>query len=356
MRCCGCAKRRSGWLEMLKLRRGVVGGTDPLVVQVGAEREARLGGSRAGRRGPGGRRGGRQRRGARPRARLGRLRRRPRQPDSRARSTRRGRGGGDEAQLHLAPASGRAGGGPAGGGRRAADSGARALPPRTARPGGLGRRSCGERAAGGLRPDGRRCPARSPVDGCRRASRARAALRARHGRARLRRRARGALGDRSAWRRGGAARLGCGDRRAGAGHRRFGQRAGARRHGRARHGARRTRPGSGDPARAAPVERRPAGATPRPEPSHRVRAADAASGRPGAGSGRRIATRSIACGTPAATGMGSGPARQTSTSTRRAASPRATWGVRSRRTVCSSPPRSPPGTALAAAALVGEAA
>ena len=62
-----------------------------------------------------GRRGRRQRRRARPEARLRRLRRRPRQPHPRP---GRGRGGGrrprDEAQLHLAPAPGRAGGGEVG--------------------------------------------------------------------------------------------------------------------------------------------------------------------------------------------------------------------------------------------------
>ena len=38
MRCWGSCEAASGWLEMLKLRRGVVSGTDPLVVQVGGER------------------------------------------------------------------------------------------------------------------------------------------------------------------------------------------------------------------------------------------------------------------------------------------------------------------------------
>src|SRR4051794_5822695 len=37
LRCCGCAKRRSGWPEMLKLRRGVVSATDPPAVRVGKE-------------------------------------------------------------------------------------------------------------------------------------------------------------------------------------------------------------------------------------------------------------------------------------------------------------------------------
>jgi Protein of unknown function (DUF3866) len=37
LRCWGYAKRRSGWLKMLKLRRGVVSGVDPLVVRVGDE-------------------------------------------------------------------------------------------------------------------------------------------------------------------------------------------------------------------------------------------------------------------------------------------------------------------------------
>ena len=64
-----------------------------------------------------GRRGRRQRRRARPRARLRRLRRRPRQPDPRARAAAAGgRRARDEAQLHLAPAPGRAG---RGGRRRA---------------------------------------------------------------------------------------------------------------------------------------------------------------------------------------------------------------------------------------------
>ena len=72
---------------------------------------AGLGGHRAARRDARGRRGGRQRRRARPRARLGRLRRRPRQPDPRPRARRRSSRSGrarDEAQLHLAPAPGRA--------------------------------------------------------------------------------------------------------------------------------------------------------------------------------------------------------------------------------------------------------
>ena len=94
---------------MLKLRRGVVVGEEPLTVEVDGERAARLGRRAAGRRGARGRRGRRQHRGARPRARLGRLRRRARQPDPGPRGRRRRRRPRDEAELHLAPAPGRAG-------------------------------------------------------------------------------------------------------------------------------------------------------------------------------------------------------------------------------------------------------
>ena len=81
----------------------------PAEVEVDGERAARL-----GRRGPAGgdargRRGRRQRRGPRPRARVGRLRRRPREPDPRPRRRGGGRRPRDEAELHLAPAPGRAG-------------------------------------------------------------------------------------------------------------------------------------------------------------------------------------------------------------------------------------------------------
>ena len=97
---------------MLKLRRGTVVevGTGGLAVEVDGERrrawadEAMVG--RDARR----RRGGRQHRGARPRARLRRLRRRPRQPDPGARRRRgRVRRPRDEAQLQLAAARRRPG-------------------------------------------------------------------------------------------------------------------------------------------------------------------------------------------------------------------------------------------------------
>ncbi len=151
----------------LKLRRGVVVSTDPLVVEVGGERrpawadEVAAGGDARGRRGR------RQRRRARPRPRLRRLRRRPRQPHPRP---GRGRGGGrarDEAQLHLAPASRRPGraprhspvpfrpwttkrnrrGGRGGGGTAAA---------RAPGAGGLGGGAGGARAPGRVRADRRR--------------------------------------------------------------------------------------------------------------------------------------------------------------------------------------------------------
>ena len=105
------ARRRPsrGEPPMLKLRRGVVVAVDPLTVEVGGEHRpawadsSLVGGGRGRRRGRG------QHPGARPRARLGRLRRRPRQPQPGA-LRRRGRADPrDQAQLHLAPAPGRAG-------------------------------------------------------------------------------------------------------------------------------------------------------------------------------------------------------------------------------------------------------
>ena len=89
---CSRSARRSrsspGWgtgeARMLKLRRGVVVAVDPLTVEIGGS-AAGLGRRGAGRRDRGRRRGRGQHRGARPRPRLGRLRRRPRQPHPRAR-------------------------------------------------------------------------------------------------------------------------------------------------------------------------------------------------------------------------------------------------------------------------------
>ena len=95
--------------QVLKLRRGTVvsdrpadGSVDGRSAAAWAD-EGMVGEVRERRRGD------RQHRGARPRARLGRLRHRPRQPDPRPGGRRRCRRARDEAQLHLAPAPGRAG-------------------------------------------------------------------------------------------------------------------------------------------------------------------------------------------------------------------------------------------------------
>ena len=151
---------------MLKLRRGVVSGTDPLMVQVGAERRpawADLGLV------------GEVREGDEVVVNVG------------ARDLGLGSGGFDVVHVNLTR------GLEAPGTEEAAAmklnysplqhpvEPVEALPEEAGRPipvlvlslhgqlaaGSLGRRSCGERAAGGLRPDGRRCLARSPVDGCR---------------------------------------------------------------------------------------------------------------------------------------------------------------------------------------------
>ena len=78
------ARGRAGGPLMLKLRRGTVVSVDPLTVEIGGER--RRAWADEGLVGPveARRRGGRQHRGGRPRARLGRLRHRPREPDPRA--------------------------------------------------------------------------------------------------------------------------------------------------------------------------------------------------------------------------------------------------------------------------------
>ena len=95
---------------MLKLRAGVVVSARPAAGRGRRRTPGRPGPTSHRRAGRGGRRGGRQRRGARPRARLGRLRHRPRQPHPRPRGRRgRGRRARDEAQLQLAPAPGRPG-------------------------------------------------------------------------------------------------------------------------------------------------------------------------------------------------------------------------------------------------------
>ena len=175
-----------------------------------------------------------------------------------------------------------------GGGRRATDSRPGALAPRTARTGGLGggdacRAGCesatSRRRAAPCRGRCRRTSPSSAAAGCSAITSPPAPAYGGEREAITRdRRARGCRGT---------ARLGRRDRRTRAGDRRLRQRAGARRDGRARHGARRARPRTRDPDRAADVERRPAGAPPRPEPSHRDRSADAARGRARAGAGRR---------------------------------------------------------------------
>ena len=180
---------------MLKLRRGIVVAGRSADGRVGDEERAGLGRRGAGRRGRERRRGDRQHRGARPRARLGRLRHRPRQPDPRARRAA-APSGAHVMKLNytLAPAPGRPGRGRATASR---DRGAEAAGPACSRctaswrrpPGRPRRRAPGLRVgyvqtAGGALP-GRALARR------RRAARARAALRPRHRRRRLRRRARG---------------------------------------------------------------------------------------------------------------------------------------------------------------------
>ena len=102
------------------------------------------------------------------------------------------------------------------------------------------------------------------------------ALRARDGGAGVWGRGRGAHGDRRTAGRGRAAWLGRRDRRPRPRDRRVGLGAGSRWDGGARHRSCFADPRPRDAARSADVRRRPPAATPRPEPPHRDRAADAA--------------------------------------------------------------------------------
>ena len=251
----------------LKLRRGVVVARDPLTVEVDGERRRGLGRHGAARRDARGRRGRRQRRGARPRPRLGRLRRRPRQPHPRARAAARRAAGDarDEAQLHLAPAPGRAGRAAArAGGRTAARRGgcrSLVLPlhghlaPAAWAAAQARARGCTDRLRAD-RPAGR-CRARSRRDVAELRERG---LLCGHITAApcLRRRARGDQRRRRARRRRRPARLGRGPRRSRPRDHRLRHRARPRRHGGARHRPRGARPRPADPALAAALRRRPA--------------------------------------------------------------------------------------------------
>ena len=212
---------------MLKLRRGrgrrrSSAGDARVDAAVGrssttaSERAARDRVSGADRAGRGGRRGGRERRGAGPRPRQRRLRRRLRQPHARARGRGRAGRARDEAQLHAAPARGRAGRG----GARASCPTALDLPvggarpARPARAGGVRRSRARAGRARRLRPDRRRRAPRAAVRLGRGAARPRAARRPRHRRALLRRRARGDHARGRAARAAPSARLGRGSGRA----------------------------------------------------------------------------------------------------------------------------------------------